>query len=379
MKKGIILIWCAIGISIILTTGCHKNENDKSKWTKSIGGPGRHYGYSVKQTADSGYIIAGKRDLNGILDSKLYLVKTDEYGDTLWTKSYIGDTAAEGQSVDVTSDGGYIVTGSTYNSTDRKIYLVKTNGNGDTVWTKTFSGPYNNIGYSVKQTSDGGYVITGLTDGGICLIKTDANGNQTWAKTYGLSSGRSVLQLSDGGYVIAGLKYGATGICDIILIRTDINGNQLWTRTFGGNSWNEAHSVDLASDGGYIIAGYTNSVSGSNYEFYLIKTDANGEEVWSKTFGKGDGCDARSVQTTSDGGYIIVSITYSGENNDDVYLVKTDANGNKTWAKTYGDGKATGYSVDQTSDGGYIITGWISVGDHEDLYLIKTDEDGNTE
>jgi hypothetical protein len=156
-----------------------------------------------------------------------------------------------------------------------------------TFFAKTYGGAYYDVAYSVQQTSDGGYIVAGVTHsfsaGGydIFLIKTDANGNVQWAKTYGGTSGDGafpVQQTSDGGYIVAGgtWSFGA-GSADLFLIKTDANGNIIWAKTYGGTDWDWAESVQQTSDGGYIVAGYTESFSAGGYDIFLIKTDANGE------------------------------------------------------------------------------------------------------
>jgi hypothetical protein len=163
----------------------------------------------------------------------------------------------------------------------------------------------------------------------ILLIKTDANGNIIWAKTYGGTGADyaySVQQTSDGGYIVAGetTSFGA-GSADILLIKTDANGNIIWTKTYGRTSYDLALSVQQTSDSGYIVAGGIGMGLG---DIFLIKTDANGNIIWTKTYG-GIGSDyAYSVQQTSDGGYIVAGGTYSfGAGTWDAFLVKTDANG----------------------------------------------------
>ena len=161
-----------------------------------------------------------------------------------------------------------------------------------------------------------------------------------FAKTYGRTKydyASSVQQTSDGGYIVAGYtgSFGAGG--DIFLIKTDASGNVIWAKTYGGTGYEEAFSVQQTSDGVYIVAGYTYSFGAGCRDIFLIKTDANGNVQWAKTYGGTDYDRASSVQQTSDGGYIVAGYTESfGVGGSDVFLVKTDANGNIQWAKTYG-------------------------------------------
>jgi len=213
-----------------------------------------------------------------------------------------------------------------------------------TSWQRTYSGSKTDEGWSVVQTSDGGYIVAGTTtsydgdgrlglipdEGDVYLIKTDANGNLIWQKNYGgpeEDAGYSVLQTNDGGYIIAGKteSYGAGG-SDVYLIKTDTNGNMLWQKSYGGSELDCADSVLETNDGGYIIVGTTSSYSSyGDLDVYFIKTDANGNMLWQKTYdGAERGTDiGRSVAQTSDGGYIIVGYTWAREAGEDVWLIKT--------------------------------------------------------
>lgn len=202
----------------------------------------------------------------------------------------------------------------------------------DIEWYRTFGGKDWDIGCSVQQTVDGGYIVVGYTkslgssDYDVYLIKVDANGNLQWEKTYGgagFDIGVSVQQTSDCGYIIVGYmgSFGSGGV-DIYLIKIDSNGNILWQKTFGGSGYDRGFSVQQTTDGGFIIVGSTNSF-GSGTDVYLIKTDSNGNLQWQKTLG-GSAIDwGNFVQQTSDGGYIIVGYTKSfGLGETDVYLIK---------------------------------------------------------
>jgi hypothetical protein len=260
-----------------------------------------------------------------------------------------------------------------------------------TFFAKTYGGAYYDVAYSVQQTSDGGYIVAGVTHsfsaGGydIFLIKTDANGNVQWAKTYGGTSGDGafpVQQTSDGGYIVAGVtnSFGAGG-SDVFLIKTDTSGNIVWAKTYGGTNDDRATFVQQTSDGGYIVAGWTRSFGAGYTDIFLIKTDTSGNIVWAKTYGGTSYDWAYSVQQTSDNGYIVGGYTGSFGVGTNIFLIKTDTNGNIVWAKTYrGAHWDYAYSVQQTSDGGYIVAGHIQPLDldgEKDIILIKTDANGD--
>jgi hypothetical protein len=344
-------------------------------WTKTYGGTDYDDGESVQQTSDGGYIIAGGARSFGAGLSDVYLIKTDVHGDTLWTRAYGGTDYDHGYSVQQTSDGGYIVAGETksFGAGNWDVYLIKIDASGDTLWTRTYGGTSSDGALSVQCTSDGGYIIVGYTSSfgsGVYLIKTDANGDTLWAKTYGGQIGYSVQQTSDGGYIIAGV-----GSNDIYLIKTDVNGETLLARTYGGDGYECGYSAQRTYDGGYIITGSTGSFGAGGEDVYVIRTDTDGDTLWTRTYG-GTGDDwGYSVQEISDG-YIIAGLTGSfGAGWSDVYLVKIDVNGNTLWTKTYGGtGDDWAHSVQQTQDGGYIITGLTeSFGAGKwDVWLIKT-------
>ena len=362
-------------------------------WEKTFGGNGDDWGYSVQQTTDGGYIISGSTNSFGNLDWDVYLVKTDGNGTEQWSQTFGGNGDDYGHSVHQTTDGGYIITGMTnsFGNLDWDVYFIKTDGNGTEQWSQTFGGNGDDYGHSVHQTTDGGYIITGMTnsfgnlDWDVYFIKTDGNGTEQWSQTFGGNGddySYSVQQTTDGGYIIAG-STGSTLNFDVYLIKTDGNGIEQWTKTFGGNGDDHGNSVQQTTDGGYIITGETNSFGNGGYDIYLIKTDGNGIEQWTKTFGGLLDDYSFSVQQTTDGGYVITGFTNSFGNSDwDVYLIKTDGNGIEQWSQTFGgNGDDYGHSVHQTTDGGYIITGDANancfLNDDFDVYLIKTDDNGN--
>jgi serine/threonine protein kinase len=308
---------------------------------KTYGGSESDGAFSVQQTTDGGYIVAGWTSSSGAGSEDAYLIKTDSYGQLQWSKTYGGSEYDDAYSVQQTTDGGYTVAGWTYSSGAGRddVYLIKTDSYGQLQWSKTYGGSKNDAATSVQQTTDGGYIVAGWTlssgAGGedVYLIKTDSYGQLQWSKTYGGSrndAAFSVQQTADGGYIVAGGTYSSgAGDEDVYLIKTDSYGQLQWSKTYGGLKDDQAYSVQQTRDGGYIVAGWTSSSGAGSKDVYLIKTDSYGQLQWSKTYG-GSGADcAHSVQQTKDGGYIVAGVTsFSGAGSFDVYLIKTDSFGN---------------------------------------------------
>ena len=250
----------------------------------------------VEQTSDGGYIAAG-----GLWWSEFdyYLMKTPPSGDVIlwnWWEDFGGGTFESAQCVKQTQDGSLIIIGNSE--------LVKTNPAGDIIWTRNITG------HSVQQTSDLGYIIAGGH-----LIKTDPQGNTMWTKPYSVSCAQ---QIEDGGYI-------AVGSMDdyLWLIRTDSLGDTLWTRTYGGDSGDSGVWLEQTTTGGYIIIGSTSSFGAGASDVWLLRTDSYGDTLWTATYGGGlDDC-GKTVQQTTDGGYIIGGITKSfGPGDWDIWVIK---------------------------------------------------------
>ncbi|MCX6842645.1 MAG: hypothetical protein NTX53_10230 [candidate division WOR-3 bacterium] len=359
-------------------------------WGRTYGGTNSDNGKSVQQTADGGYIVAGYTYSFGAGITDVYLIKTNASGDTVWTRTYGGTGGDVGNAVQQTSDGGYIVIGSTYSfgAGGVDVYLIKTDALGEPLWTGTFGGPRADEGWSGQQTADHGYIIAGCSDDSqpgryrALLVKTDSLGSVSWFQSYGGATynnyALSVMQTSDDGYIMAGYTTSSVE-ADVLLIKTDASGNAQWTRTYGGSKSDNGYSVRETRDGGYIVAGDAASFRDTvNADVYLIKTNASGDTVWTRTYGTAEAELGKSIQQTEDGGYIVAGNTTT-YGNYDVYLVRTDASGDAIWSGTYGGaGLDQGEYVRQTSDRGYVIAGQTNSrgAGALDVYLIKTDSNG---
>jgi len=297
-------------------------------------------------------------------------------------------------SMEATSDGGYVFCGpGTLGAGLWDFWIVKLDGAGNVSWQKAYGGASDDIPNSIKQTGDGGYIVAGRTQsfgvsGGMdaWVLKLDQNGDRVWQKTFGGSgdydAAYSVVQNPEGGYYLAGWtnSYGS-GSYDFWVIKLDPAGNSLWQRALGGSSYDCAYSCCLASDGGVVVAGGA-SVGAGGYDVWIYKLDSSGNKVWQKAFGGAGDDMALCVRQTSDEGYVVAGFTKSyGSGSQDFWVLRIDSSGGLVWQKTYG-GTAVdwAFGVVQTADGGYIVVGRTdSFGTGTDAWILKLDSAGGIE
>lgn len=390
LLNGVISIIIAV---FLIFLSCRKTTGPylpsyEAVWEKAFGGSNADYGMSVKETSDYGFIAVGSTRSYGYGMNDIYLIKTNPSGDTIWSRTYGGEFEDGGNSIQETDDGGYIIAGYTdsFGAGSDDVYVIRTNSNGDTIWTKTYGGTSADKGREIQKTSDGGYIITGETQSfgsplysDVYIIKTDDNGNIVWEKTYGGDGrdfGCSIAISGNGSIVIAGYSNSfGSGDIDVYLLKLDEDGDTLWTKTYGRDDADFAYSVQETYNGQYIISGATHSSAGGDMDFYLIKTDANGDTLWTKSYGGMNSEISYSIIETSKRNYILVGNTESfGVGYSDIYLVETDRNGNLIWDETYGgDGIEICYSIEEVSGAGFILMGsTTSFGSgNQDAYMIK--------
>jgi len=320
---------------------------------------GNGYVSSIVQTEDDGFVLAG----SGSTYSSNF-VRVDAWGNLLREVDYGINNGGVIEAVIKTVDNGFALVGSrSWFSPDGSLLqgmlVIKTDSNGNVQWNRTYGGSDTEWGNSLIQAGDGGFVIAGDTKSfgagsyDAWLVKTDSQGIVQWNKTYGgtdLDSAQSVIQTSDGGYALGGLTFSfGKGLRDFWLIKTDSEGNMQWNKTYGGSEDDIELCMIGTLDSGFLMSGTTRSFGVSGYVFWLVKADARGSMDWNQTYGGKYSGEAESVVQTRDGGYAVAGSSW---------LLKTDAGGNVEWNKTFGGPKdVSALSVIQTDDGAYAVTG----------------------
>jgi Tol biopolymer transport system component len=315
-----------------------------------------------------------------------------------WIRTYPGDPRWAALDALQTGDGGYLMVGATnyshQNTRLEDVYLVKTDATGEILWAKAYGGDGFDRGNAVVETDDGGFVILGQTasfgagDWDMYLLRVDQEGSELWSQTFGGSRkerGNAILRTGDGGYIFTGqtASFGA-GDEDLYLVRTDDQGNEVWSRTYGGERDEEGYAIQETADGGFLILAEVSQGETvyfeENPDVMLLQTDASGNELWSRVWEEEDVEGGFTLLPTSDGHYVVAGITGpAGSQSDiDFLFIKIDADGNQIWNKPMGDGDAVDYGSDaiELLDGGYLLIGMFSDGGRGAIPLIKTDTDG---
>jgi len=288
------------------------NDAGDTLWSRRFGSSSPEYCWAGARTSDGGW--------------NFWLVKTSANGTSQWSRAYGGVGTDAAQAVCQTSDGGYLLAGRTESfgnghSGAPDFWVVRTNANGDSLWSRAFGGTGWDEARSVVETDDGGCVVAGASGTAACLIKISAEGDSMWGKRLGRPL-RCVRRTEDGGFVLAGNSLG-----DYWLAKTDTAGDTLWSRTFGGPEYDLAFTVEETADGGYVLAGMTQSFGYGQLnsgDFWLVRASPDGDSLWSCTFGGTEDDVATALQLLPDGGYLVAGYTNSyGAGGSDFWLVRT--------------------------------------------------------
>jgi putative intracellular protease/amidase len=313
----------------------------------------------------------------------------------IWSKTYGGKGADGARAVCETPEGGFYITGYTFShgTGDADLLVAKVNDKGNLVWARSYGGAGTEYGYGCKAVTDG-CVIAGYTTSfgkgskDVLLLKFDSSGKEIWSKTFGGASwdvGMAVDGNSESGYVVCGFTHSfGAGEEDVYVIKTDADGNTIWAKTFGGERYEFGNSVHVTNDGGCLVGATTGTFGNGNADFYLIRIDADGSEIWTRSYGnkgrRGYGFDwCNSMSLTGDGGSIAVGYTDS-QDIMDAHVVKFDDKGSDVWTRSFGNKPFYdyGHSVCEIKDGSYVICGVTkSIRGNNDISLTKLSADGN--
>ncbi|MBK8557425.1 MAG: T9SS type A sorting domain-containing protein [Lewinellaceae bacterium] len=398
MKSILLTFYCALFLC-----GSAWAQAPNIIWQKTFGGTADDYAYCIKAVT-GGYILAGYTnsndgDVSGNYGSCDYwIVKTNTDGDILWKKTLGGTGCEAAKSIAETTDGGYVVVGwstsadgdvgNNYGGAD--LWAVKLNSAGVIQWERSIGGAGQDYAESVVATADGGYILAGyvqdLSTGGFTdglVTKFTPNGNVEWFKILGGSSSdklSSIQTTDDGGYIVAGRSAsndgdvsGNHGNFDVWVVKLNSTGNVQWQKSFGGSQDDSASDIQTTIEGGYIVAGYTESNNGDvtynqgNADYWIIKISASGSLQWQRTMGGSSFDSAASIkQTDDDLGFVISGITLSNNGNVtghhgnyDNWLVKIDVQGTFMWQKCLGgSGDDAGLSIESFALGRMVVAGY---------------------
>lgn len=339
-------------------------------------------GNDVIELDEGGYVIVGHQEQAPNTDNDGYIVRFDANGQMMWNTHVGGSSYDAFNGIVRAPDGGFMVVGTTYSfgAGGSDMYICKFNSNGTHQFTKTYGGTEYDYGNSIIAVNNG-YVMVGAApdvnfNQDVFLVKTDLNGNKIWEKFLdggNYESATKIIQTADGGFAIIGFS-SAGNNTDMLLIKTNSNGDKIFEKLYGGSEYETAYGIVEYPGGGFVLAGATASFGLGDQDAYIVRTDASGNELWSFPYGVDSYDWFNSIAIAPDGGLVACG---TGTQSLLVYLLKIDPSGTKVWERYFDPYYAT--SIKATRDNGFIITGARNnpTDGEEDLYLIKTDADGN--
>jgi len=312
-------------------------------WAKTYGGTSEDYAYALDQTANNGFIVGSHTASFGQGGHDFHFLETDANGDTLLTKTYGGPAPDGIYSMQTNSDGAFILGGhtSSFGPGQHDFYLVKIDQFGDTLWTRSYGSTQGDYLRSIEllEADFTYYIATGETAGfgvgGTDILAINVggfSGDTIWARTFGGSGSdyaNGIKGTIDGGLILAGntTSSGAGG-ADILLVKLDFFGNLIWAKTYGGPGQEFGNAIETMPDGGFVIVGSTTSFGDGLKDVYMIRTDASGDTLWTSTYGSTGNDDALSVAQTTDGGIVLTGFTDGFGQQNQALLIKTDGLGN---------------------------------------------------
>lgn len=362
---------------------------------KVYGGTGDDEAFGIDSTHDQGFLIVGHTTSFGVSVKDVYLSKLNAVGDTVWTNRFGGGTTYnEGYAVSSRADSTLLFTGFTpsFGATVGDMLNMRVSEIGSFMSSRRIGGGDTEAAYSLERTIDNRHVMAGYTgtnSAGLYdmnITKIFATGGPNWSKSYGTGAmeyGYDIVAIdADTGFCISGVSYGlGAGNQDWYVVRTNSIGDTIWTRTYGGTEHDLFAHIDQTTDGGFVIAGHTESFGAQWYDPLLIKVDMNGDLQWVKMYSGTDRDEIHDVKQTIDGGYIMVGFTGSfGAGGRDGLVIRTDSNGDTLWTKAIGGiNDDEFHAIELTTDTNYVVVGYTeSYGaGGKDVYALRIDDNGN--
>ena len=358
-------------------------------WRRTYGGFGSEDAYSVRQTADGGYMVAGSTGSLGLGGGDIYVIRIDEYGTPLWSRTYGGLGVQRGVSCRELVDG-FIIAGTTNAGVHGgyDMLLIRTDVQGLPIWERNYGTADWDICNAMDVLADG-FVLGGMSYGtgnpvGLAyVVRTDQNGDVAWTASTGgpyrtECSGISVT--SDQGFILAGGTGTATGYDDGFLTKLDQSGQEVWTTYVGGDSLDHCSSVLETTNGDLVACGSTHSEN-PFLQIHLVSLDADGQFLWEQFIGNVADAGGAEIRSAPSGGFVFTGYNTLNLGSRDMILTVTDGGGWFQFGNNFGNGApADGYSVDPTDDGGYVVAGWAeNYGPGlRSVYVVKTDANGQT-
>ncbi len=362
------------------------------------------FGVSAIETKEKGFLILGESYsfTNGSQD--IFIQKTDNKGLPIWSKNYGGMHNEYAGGVLRIKESGYIIVGTTENygtSKTPNVYVLRINEDGDTLWTKSYGTDFGEYGYSITESDNKDFLITGMafefstSKRHILLLKIDSNGNQKWIKNIKFSKSyvaEKIINTNDNNYLILAKVPEMAGLPNcthIRLLKINNQGDTLWTKKIENKCYLQAEGTKLTSDNGFIISGTSigeNTDASLSTDICLIKVNGKGEIEWQKQYGGNDYDFGHDVIQTSDLEYLILGETYRNENSNnykDLVLYKVNCEGEIIWSRIFNSkGRKIGNSLIETKDFGFLICGTQNNNDglkEDEILFMKVDKEGKNE
>lgn len=307
-----------------------------TKWRKLISGKKEDRGMAISRAKDSNLLVLGSgKSFNDNGDRDLLIAKLSLDGKILWQKSFGGDRDEYAGGIAGTNDGGVLAVGSTESFSKRgykDIIIIRLDKNGKKISEHTIGGKRGDEAKSLTRTADGNFMVVGAREVGragdsdFFLMKLDQNGKKIWARTFGggdLDVLNAVAPTPDGGIVATGAtrSFGSKQT-DLSVMYFNKNGKLIWHKIYGYDYYDEGNAITMTKNGGFMVAGATNSMGEGEYDTYVIALNSKGSLIWSKLYGGRENDIAHGITRTSDGGIIIVGESDSFKRSKDFYMIK---------------------------------------------------------